>query len=65
MILNGISCFIELGFVFCGSNSGHIKVFSDAAIELGNELVCLFFFSFSLPLLGFGFWPQNELGVMK
>lgn len=25
--------------VFCGSNSGHRKVFSDAALELGNELV--------------------------
>ncbi|KAJ7958377.1 Cytokinin riboside 5'-monophosphate phosphoribohydrolase [Quillaja saponaria] len=25
--------------VFCGSNFGHRKVFSDAAIELGNELV--------------------------
>ncbi|EOA21574.1 hypothetical protein CARUB_v10001986mg [Capsella rubella] len=25
--------------VFCGSNSGHRVVFSDAAIELGNELV--------------------------
>ncbi|XP_019084723.1 PREDICTED: cytokinin riboside 5'-monophosphate phosphoribohydrolase LOG8-like [Camelina sativa] len=25
--------------VFCGSNSGHREVFSDAAIELGNELV--------------------------
>nr|GLL37974.1 cytokinin riboside 5'-monophosphate phosphoribohydrolase LOG8-like [Ipomoea trifida] len=25
--------------VFCGSNSGHRKVFSDAAVELGNELV--------------------------
>ncbi|GAB2285997.1 Cytokinin riboside 5'-monophosphate phosphoribohydrolase log8, partial [Dionaea muscipula] len=25
--------------VFCGSNSGHRQVFSDAAIELGNELV--------------------------
>ncbi|XP_051151670.1 cytokinin riboside 5'-monophosphate phosphoribohydrolase LOG8-like [Andrographis paniculata] len=25
--------------VFCGSNSGHRKVFSDAAINLGNELV--------------------------
>ncbi|KAK6248948.1 hypothetical protein QUC31_020513 [Theobroma cacao] len=30
--------------VFCGSNSGHRQVFSDAALELGNELVgvCLF-----------------------
>lgn len=28
--------------VFCGSNPGHRKVFSDAALELGNELVCLF-----------------------
>lgn len=27
--------------VFCGSNSGHRKVFSDAALELGNELVCI------------------------
>ena len=27
--------------VFCGSNSGHKKVFSDAALELGNELVGL------------------------
>lgn len=27
--------------VFCGSNQGHRKVFSDAAIELGNELVGL------------------------
>ncbi|KAL1212711.1 Cytokinin riboside 5'-monophosphate phosphoribohydrolase LOG8 [Cardamine amara subsp. amara] len=25
--------------VFCGSHSGHREVFSDAAIELGNELV--------------------------
>ncbi|KAK6912830.1 LOG family [Dillenia turbinata] len=25
--------------VFCGSNSGHRKVFSDAAIDLGNELI--------------------------
>lgn len=25
--------------VFCGSNPGHRKVFSDAALELGNELV--------------------------
>lgn len=25
--------------MFCGSNSGHRKVFSDAAVELGNELV--------------------------
>ncbi|EXC57041.1 hypothetical protein L484_000785 [Morus notabilis] len=25
--------------VFCGSNAGHRKVFSDAALELGNELV--------------------------
>ena len=25
--------------VFCGSNSGNRKVFSDAAIDLGNELV--------------------------
>ncbi|KAF3447550.1 hypothetical protein FNV43_RR12736 [Rhamnella rubrinervis] len=25
--------------VFCGSNSGHREVFSDAALELGNELV--------------------------
>ncbi|XAR69237.1 hypothetical protein NMG60_11000748 [Bertholletia excelsa] len=25
--------------VFCGSNSGHREVFSDAAVELGNELV--------------------------
>lgn len=28
--------------VFCGSSSGHRKVFSDAALELGNELVCSF-----------------------
>lgn len=27
--------------VFCGSNSGNKQVFSDAALELGNELVCL------------------------
>ncbi|RVW52354.1 Cytokinin riboside 5'-monophosphate phosphoribohydrolase LOG8 [Vitis vinifera] len=26
--------------VFCGSNSGNRKVFSDAALELGNELLC-------------------------
>ncbi|KAH7574394.1 hypothetical protein JRO89_XS03G0290900 [Xanthoceras sorbifolium] len=26
--------------VFCGSNSGHRKVFSDASLDLGNELVC-------------------------
>lgn len=32
--------------VFCGSNSGRRKVFSDAALELGNELVC--FFSYTL-----------------
>ena len=25
--------------VFCGSNSGNREVFSDAALELGNELV--------------------------
>nr|XP_027080138.1 cytokinin riboside 5'-monophosphate phosphoribohydrolase LOG8-like isoform X2 [Coffea arabica] len=25
--------------VYCGSNPGHRKVFSDAAVELGNELV--------------------------
>jgi predicted Rossmann-fold nucleotide-binding protein len=25
--------------VFCGSNSGNRQVFSDAAIELGDELV--------------------------
>ncbi|KAK0572817.1 hypothetical protein LWI29_037730 [Acer saccharum] len=25
--------------VFCGSNSGHRKVFSDATLDLGNELV--------------------------
>ncbi|KAH6774190.1 putative lysine decarboxylase family protein [Perilla frutescens var. hirtella] len=25
--------------VFCGSNPGHRKIFSDAAIDLGNELV--------------------------
>lgn len=25
--------------VFCGSNSGNRKVFSDAALDLGNELV--------------------------
>ncbi|KAF4348160.1 cytokinin riboside 5'-monophosphate phosphoribohydrolase LOG8 [Cannabis sativa] len=25
--------------VFCGSNSGHRKIFSDAALELGNEMV--------------------------
>ncbi|KAL5783465.1 hypothetical protein ACOSP7_008494 [Xanthoceras sorbifolium] len=25
--------------VFCGSNSGHRKVFSDASLDLGNELV--------------------------
>lgn len=25
--------------MFCGSNSGHRNVFSDAAVELGNELV--------------------------
>ncbi|KAM1242510.1 hypothetical protein ACFX2G_034854 [Malus domestica] len=24
--------------VFCGSNSGHRKVFRDTALELGNEL---------------------------
>lgn len=29
--------------VFCGSNPGHRKVFSDAAIDLGNELVSLDF----------------------
>ena len=32
--------------VFCGSNSGNRTVFSDAALDLGNELVC-FLFSFS------------------
>lgn len=26
--------------VFCGSHSGNRRVFSDAALELGNELVC-------------------------
>lgn len=31
--------------VFCGSNPGHRKVFSDAAVELGNELVGLVCFS--------------------
>ena len=34
--------------VFCGSNSGNRIVFSDAALDLGNELVCLLF---SLSLL--------------
>lgn len=29
--------------VFCGSNSGHRKVFSDAALDLGNELVSFFY----------------------
>ena len=31
--------------VFCGSNSGHRKVFSDAALDLGNELVSFFLHS--------------------
>lgn len=49
--------------VFCGSNSGHRKVFSDAALELGNELVCLFFFCYSLPLLKVGVESQ-ALGLL-
>ena len=39
--------------VFCGSNSGNRKVFSDAALELGNELVCSFV---SLQLLSESFF---------
>ncbi|EFH48457.1 predicted protein [Arabidopsis lyrata subsp. lyrata] len=35
--------------VFCGSHSGHREVFSDAAIELGNEL------NFNLKYLLYGF----------
>lgn len=30
--------------VFCGSNPGYKKIFSDAAIELGNEMVGYFSF---------------------
>jgi len=42
--------------VFCGSHSGHREVFSDAAIELGNELVCsLSLFSSSFDCFLFGF----------
>ncbi|XP_059645461.1 cytokinin riboside 5'-monophosphate phosphoribohydrolase LOG8 isoform X1 [Cornus florida] len=33
------SCKFKRVCVFCGSNPGHRKVFSDAAIDLGNELV--------------------------
>lgn len=31
--------------VFCGSNSGNRKIFSDAALDLGRELV-FFLFNF-------------------
>ncbi|GER35405.1 cytokinin riboside 5'-monophosphatephosphoribohydrolase LOG [Striga asiatica] len=34
----GISKFKKI-CVFCGSHSGHRQIFSDAAIDLGNELV--------------------------
>ncbi|KAL9675888.1 hypothetical protein QQ045_004096 [Rhodiola kirilowii] len=36
--------------VFCGSNSGNRDVFSDAALDLGNEMVCHVMF-FCCPLL--------------
>jgi len=35
--------------VFCGSNTGFRQVFSDAAIDLGNELVCSFCLSLAYP----------------
>ena len=37
--------------VFCGSNPGHRQVFSDAALDLGNELVGFFFLQFNLLLI--------------
>lgn len=33
--------------VFCGSNSGNRQVFSDSAIQLGNELVCSYILYYS------------------
>lgn len=30
--------------VFCGSSSGNRSVFSEAALDLGHELVCLFLY---------------------
>lgn len=37
--------------VFCGSNSGNREVFSDAAIQLGNELVSFLTTLFHSPIL--------------
>ena len=34
--------------VFCGSNSGNRKIFGDAALDLGRELVCTLSLSLSL-----------------
>lgn len=50
--------------VFCGSNFGNRQVFSDAAIELGDELVGpinSFFhsYSFSLTKIARVFWSQR------
>lgn len=44
--------------VFCGSNPGFRKVFSDAALELGHEMVCVLLNPFSF--LGF-----KELGFVE
>ena len=33
--------------VFCGSNSGNRKIFGDAALDLGRELVCTLSLSLS------------------
>lgn len=37
--------------VFCGSQSGNRKVFGDAALELGDELVCSFCFQLSISIV--------------
>lgn len=44
--------------VFCGSHSGNRRVFSDAALELGNELVCstCFFLTACVSWFCDGFW---------
>lgn len=44
--------------VFCGSHSGNRRVFSDAALELGNELVCCTFFFLTACVFWFcdGLW---------
>lgn len=35
--------------VFCGSNPGNKKIFSDAALDLGRELVCIINVFYNLP----------------